>query len=71
MCSEHTNVLFFQALYNGTNTRCSFWDQSIDAGYGGWSTDGCFLAEETREEVVCECDHLGNFAITLVSYMIK
>jgi len=40
-------------------------------GYGGWSTEGCFVVEETREEAVCECDHLGSFAITLVRYMYK
>jgi len=55
-----------QALHNSTNTQCSYWDQSLDEGYGGWSTEGCSLVEETREEAVCECNHLGNFAITLV-----
>jgi len=55
------------AFYNSTNTECSHWDQSLDEGYGGWSTENCSLVEETTEEAVCECNHLGNFAITLVS----
>ena len=60
------SIFSVQALHNSTNTQCSYWDQSLDEGYGGWSTEGCSLVEETREEAVCECNHLGNFAITLV-----
>jgi len=62
-----TFFALYQAFYNSTNTECSHWDQSLDEGYGGWSTENCSLVEEIREEAVCECNHLGNFAITLVS----
>ena len=37
-------------------------------GFGDWSSRGCALVNETEEGVVCECDHLINFAILLVSY---
>ena len=38
------------------------------AGYfGDWSTRGCVEVNETKDIVMCECDHLTNFAILLVS----
>ncbi len=40
-------------------------------GYGGWSGRGCVLVNETENEVMCECDHLTNFAILLVSHLIS
>ena len=42
-------------------------DHTVD-GFGDWSTRGCAVVNETEESVVCECDHLTNFAILLVSY---
>ena len=56
-----------QARENGTRTECSFWDQSLDSGYGAWSTEGCRLLSESRTEAVCECDHLTQFALVVVS----
>ena len=41
-------------------------DNTVD-GFGDWSTRGCVIVTETEEGVVCECDHLTNFAILLVS----
>ena len=35
-------------------------------GFGGWSTRGCFLREESDTNATCECDHLTNFGILLV-----
>ena len=55
------------AMENGTKTECSFWDQSLDSGYGAWSTDGCRLRSESRSEAVCECNHLTQFALVVVS----
>jgi len=60
-----------QAAVNSTSTQCSHWYQPLDEGYGGWSTKGCSLVEETREEAICECRHLGTFAITVVCWLIK
>ena len=36
-------------------------------GFGDWSTRGCAVVNESEEDVICECDHLTNFAILLVS----
>ena len=68
---------------NGTNTTCNFWDFTADGkhnilschsfthflldGYGEWSSLNCQVAEENDTSVVCECNHLTNFAILLVS----
>ena len=38
-----TFLALYQAFYNSTNTECSHWDQSLDEGYGGWSTENCSL----------------------------
>lgn len=55
---------------NGTRTECSFWDKNLDSGYGAWSTDGCRLVSESRSEALCECDHLTQFALLVVSPLL-
>ena len=55
------------AAENGTRTDCAFWDQSLDDGYGAWSTDGCRLVSESKTEAVCACNHLTQFALLVVS----
>jgi len=35
-------------------------------GFGGWSTRGCFLREESDTNATCECSHLTNFGILVV-----
>ena len=52
-----------QSLLNGSQTECSFWDQSLDEGYGAWSEEGCRLMEETGDQSTCNCDHLTSFTI--------
>ena len=54
------------AAENGSRTECSFWDQSLDNGYGAWSTAGCRLESENDREAVCACDHLTQFALLVV-----
>ena len=39
-------------------------------GFGGWSTRGCFLREESDTNATCECDHLTNFGILLVHSIV-
>jgi len=56
------------SVEDGNNTQCSHWNQSLDEGYGGWSTESCSLVEATREEATCECDRLESFTILVVSY---
>ncbi|KAK3579673.1 hypothetical protein CHS0354_027128 [Potamilus streckersoni] len=34
-------------------------------GDGAWSTDGCNVVSRSSNGIVCECDHLTNFAILM------
>ena len=36
-------------------------------GYGDWSNKGCHNITTNKTEILCECNHLTNFAILLVS----
>lgn len=56
-----------KAAQSGRKAECSFWDQSLDSGFGAWSTEGCTLISEDREAATCHCDHLTNFALITVS----
>ena len=40
---------------------------SLLGGAGNWTADGCRLAENTNGIVSCECDHLTNFGVLVVS----
>ena len=63
--------------------QCTYWNQNLDGkfiiiiktvnnfhldGYGGWSNEGC-NSTTSNNEVFCECNHLTNFAMLLVTYM--
>ena len=38
-------------------------------GIGGWSTEGCFVGDNSTDSVItCFCDHLTSFTILLVRY---
>ena len=55
-----------QSISRGdTNTtQCSFWD----FGLGNWSQNGCKFERVLKDgRVVCNCDHLTNYAILMVS----
>ena len=39
-------------------------------GEGNWTTEGCRLADETNGIISCECDHLTNFGVLVVSIKI-
>ncbi len=58
------------SLQVGSLTSCSFWDQSIDSGYGGWSSEGCKLVAESADSATCECNHLTNFGILVDSTVL-
>ena len=36
-------------------------------GYGDWSNKGCHNTTNNKTKILCECSHLTNFAILLVS----
>ena len=47
------------------STLCSYWDFSI----GNWSQEGCGLKRILEDgRILCNCDHLTNFAILMVRY---
>ncbi|KAI8496384.1 hypothetical protein Bbelb_256830 [Branchiostoma belcheri] len=57
---------------NSTNTtvnniRCVFWDFNAGGG-GAWSTEGCDFVRIDNNRVVCECNHLTNFAVLMDIY---
>ncbi len=60
-------VCLFKAAERGRSVECSFWDQSLDDGFGAWSTEGCMLVRQGRRDAMCQCDHLTDFAIVAVS----
>ena len=37
--------------------------------FGAWDNSGCDLINSTNNYIVCECDHLTNFAILLVCFI--
>lgn len=50
---------------------CAYWDFS-SGKYGGWSRDGCMISNSsTPTEIICECDHLSNFAVLIPKKPIK
>ena len=53
----------FPFLQESNSFKCSFWDQSLDDDFGGWSEEGCTLVRDSGDEVLCKCNHLTNFAI--------
>ncbi|XP_066300054.1 uncharacterized protein [Branchiostoma lanceolatum] len=51
-----------------TNIRCVFWDFTAGGGGGDWSTEGCNFVGIDNGRVVCECNHLTNFAVLMDIY---
>ncbi|GFO26709.1 G-protein coupled receptor [Plakobranchus ocellatus] len=47
---------------------CEFWDYSANSGLGDWSPEGCEQSKTVQGRIVCECDHLTNFAVLLSYY---
>ncbi|XP_022326973.2 adhesion G-protein coupled receptor G7-like isoform X2 [Crassostrea virginica] len=55
----------YKPLNDSVDSVCGFWNHSLYATSGGWSTKGCIKTEVKDGLVVCECNHLTNFAILL------
>ena len=47
--------------------RCVSWDFEANGGEGDWTTEGCETIGLVDRVVTCQCDHLTNFAILVVS----
>ncbi|XP_074606810.1 adhesion G-protein coupled receptor D1-like isoform X1 [Acropora palmata] len=46
--------------------HCVFWNFSISSRFhGAWSQDGCTLAEDQKDAIMCRCNHLTNFAVLM------
>ncbi|XP_062611810.1 adhesion G-protein coupled receptor G4-like, partial [Saccostrea cucullata] len=60
---------FVTSVYKPDNDTadsvCGFWNHSFYDTSGGWSTKGCQRIGEKNGRIVCQCDHLTNFAILL------
>ena len=52
----------------GYNHTCVYWNFSANEGAGGWQTEGCVVTLNLGGVLECQCDHLTNFAVLLVSY---
>ncbi|CAH3184691.1 unnamed protein product, partial [Porites lobata] len=50
----------------GVTPSCGFWNFSIRTKIdGAWSKTGCTLVESTRDQTICSCNHLTNFAVLM------
>lgn len=55
-------VQFF-AKFPYSSLSCFFLHRTkID---GAWSKTGCTLVESTRDQTICSCNHLTNFAVLM------
>lgn len=44
--------------------RCVFWNEQMNSGYGGWSTDGCWYNGTDQNGMeICLCHHLSTFTL--------
>ncbi|XP_048773926.2 uncharacterized protein LOC125679062 isoform X2 [Ostrea edulis] len=56
----------YKPINDTVESVCGFWNHSLYDTSGGWSTNGCQKTEVMDDgRVVCQCDHLTNFAILL------
>lgn len=62
---EPSEVFLTFSLQNAniqtSNKSCVFWDVRLNS----WSSENCFLVEETETEIKCQCNHLTNFGVIM------
>lgn len=44
---------------------CVYWDFAARSGRGAWKTDGCTRVSLATNEIICQCNHLTNFAVLM------
>ncbi|XP_070567268.1 adhesion G-protein coupled receptor G6-like [Ptychodera flava] len=56
--------------YRTINESCVFWDYNLNGKNGAWSSEGCTVSPEENDNnsVLCECNHLTNFALLVDIY---
>lgn len=57
---------FFNFVKSGSET-CVSWNFEAGDGYGNWTSEGCVTVNVSNDVVTCQCNHLTNFAILVVS----
>ncbi|XP_031559855.1 adhesion G protein-coupled receptor L3-like isoform X2 [Actinia tenebrosa] len=55
-------------MIEANQTKCVWWDFTAKNGRGGWSTEGCELQGVLNDTVMCECNHMTNFAALVDVY---
>eukprot|EP00112_Aurelia_sp_Birch-Aquarium-sp1_P024728 Seg7957.1 transcript_id=Seg7957.1/GoldUCD/mRNA.D3Y31 product="Adhesion G-protein coupled receptor G4" protein_id=Seg7957.1/GoldUCD/D3Y31 len=58
----------FKKISPSQADKCVFWDFAKNDGFGAWSSEGCRQNEVSSGRVICECDHMTNFAILFDVY---
>ncbi|GFO50199.1 adhesion G-protein coupled receptor g4 [Plakobranchus ocellatus] len=53
---------------NKYKTSCEFWDYSANSGLGDWNPEGCEHSKTVQGRIICQCDHLTNFAVLMSFY---
>ena len=59
-------IICMQTMLFGSE-RCVSWDFEANGGEGNWTTEGCETIGLVDGVVTCQCNHLTNFAILVVS----
>ncbi|XP_048767258.2 adhesion G protein-coupled receptor E3-like isoform X1 [Ostrea edulis] len=61
-------TLTFKTIKSTTDSSsamCVYWDFLARGGRGAWHTDGCQRIESTSNQIICQCNHLTNFAVLM------
>lgn len=66
-CSTNTIIGKFIEHCRGFTTSNLLIPSFILTFVGGWSTAGCSLRGIVNDTIICECNHMTNFAALVVS----
>ena len=67
MAETRRAVIICMQIMSFGSERCVSWNFSANGGEGNWTADGCETIGLVDGVVTCQCDHLTNFAILVVS----
>lgn len=66
MCLSYIHLTLLQVIREGSEV-CVSWDFMAAGNRGNWSTEGCTRVASSDGVVTCQCTHLTNFAVLIVS----